>query len=113
MGNALGARFTTVLLAVLSLTLLAFGILNFEQQAYQLPTDGVSWLDTAEGVEAWIVAPDGPGYRAGIRKADRLRSIGGRRIERSTDAAREVFQTGVWSQVTYELDRHGRAYQTT
>ena len=78
MGNALGARFTTVLLAVLSLTLLAFGILNFEQQAYQLPTDGVSWLDTAEGVEAWIVAIDGPGNCADVRKADRLTNQGWR-----------------------------------
>lgn len=47
-------RFTTIMLALLSLILVVFGVLNFQQRRlYQLPDDGVSWVDTSEGVKAW------------------------------------------------------------
>jgi PAS domain S-box-containing protein len=102
-------RFTTVSLALLSFALVVFGILNFHQRSqYQLPDDGVSWVDTDEGVTAWIVAHDGPGERAGIRQGDRLRSIDGRSTVRAVDAVREVFRHGVWSEAWYELERDGQ-----
>lgn len=106
-------RFTTVLLALLSLALVVFGVLNFQQRSrYQLPDDGVSWLDSPHGVTAWIVTRNGPGDRAGIREGDTLEAINGRVIKRAVDAVREVFRSGVWSQATYELVRHGEEFQT-
>lgn len=106
-------RFTTILLALLSLALGVFGFLNFQQRSrYQPPDDGVSWTDSAEGVTAWIVARDGPGDHAGIRKGDILSAINGRPTKRSVDAVREVFRNEVWSRVTYDLARNGERFQT-
>jgi PAS domain S-box-containing protein len=105
-------RFTTIFLALLSLTLVVFGVLNFEQRRiYQLPDDGVSWVDTSTGVTAWMVSPDSPAERAGIIQGDKLEAINGAQIRRSADAAREVFRSGVWSQATYDLVRDGRAFR--
>src|SRR5690242_20525449 len=99
---------------MLSLTLLVFGIVNFEQQGrYHPPTDGISWLDSPEGAEAWIVTPEGPGYRAGIREGDRLESIDGQRIGSSVEAVPAVFRAGAWSKATYHLNRQGQSFQAT
>jgi two-component system NtrC family sensor kinase len=107
-------RFTTLLLAAASAGLVALAVINFQQRGiYQLPDDGVSWLDTSSGVQAWIVTPGGPGQRAGIREGDLLAAIDGTPIKRATEAERAVFRAGVWSQVPYELDRHGQPFATT
>jgi len=105
-------RFTTIFLALLSLTLVVFGILNFEQRRiYQLPDDGVSWVESGNGVIAWMVDADSPAARAGIAQGDRLEAINGVPIKRSVDAVREVFRSGVWSQAKYDLIRDGRPFQ--
>jgi two-component system, NtrC family, sensor kinase len=101
-------RFTTIMLALLSLALVVFGVLNFEQRRiYQLPDDGVSWIDTTEGVKAWIVTSGSPAERAGISPGDTLQEINGIPVRKSTDAVREVFRSGVWSRVDYQLSRAG------
>ncbi len=106
-------RFTTVLLALLSLTLVVFGVLNFEQRRiYQIPDDGVSWVDTAEGVTAWTVAPDSPAARAGIAQGDKLESINRTPVRRSADAVREIFRSGVWNRASYDVVRNGQHYKT-
>ena len=39
-------RLTTLSLALLSLVLVGFGILNYQQRGqYQVPDDGVSWIE--------------------------------------------------------------------
>lgn len=114
MRTTLPFRFTTVFLALLSLTLVVFGILNFEQRrVYQLPDDGVSWVDTKGGVTAWLVAPDSPAERAGIAQGDKLEAVNGVPIKRALDATREIFRTGVWAQARYELARNGQPFQST
>jgi uncharacterized membrane protein SirB2 len=113
MRTTLSFRFTTVFLALLSLTLVVFGVLNFEQRrVYQLPDDGVSWVDTKDGVVAWIVAPDSPAERGGISQGDYLGAINGRPVKNALDATREIFRTGVWAQARYDLTRNGQAFQT-
>jgi len=105
-------RFTTVMLALLSLTLVVFGVLSFEQRRlYQLPDDGVSWVDTTDGITAWIVTPNSPAQRAGIVQGDRLKSINGSSVDKAADAVREIFRSGVWTRVDYELVRDGKPFQ--
>jgi PAS domain S-box-containing protein len=106
-------RFTTALVTLLSLALVTLAFLNFQQRRrYQQPEDGVSWVDSPEGVVAWIVAKDGPGDRAGIREHDRLLTINGKPVEHAIDAIREVFHSGVWTRALYGLERNGSKYQT-
>jgi len=106
-------RVTTVTLALLTLTLVVFSALNYQQRSgYQLPDDGVSWVDSPDGIVAWMVAKDGPGARAGIRERDALISIDGKTLDNAVDATRVIFQSGVWSRVTYELARQGEKFQT-
>ncbi len=71
-------RLTTLSLALLSLVLVGFGILNYQQRGvFQNPDDGVSWIDTGQGVTAWMVVRGGPADRAGIHEGDQLRAING------------------------------------
>jgi two-component system, NtrC family, sensor kinase len=114
MGAILRFRFTAVLLALLSLALVVFGIINFQQQGkYQIPSDGVSWVDSSQGVRAWIVDQGGPGYRAGIREGDELKAIDGTPIEHGVDATKAIFLAGTWTQARYDLVRHGDHFQAT
>jgi two-component system NtrC family sensor kinase len=107
------SRFTAVSLALLSLTLVVFGALNFQQRdRYKLPDDGATWVDTSKGVTAWIVAPSGPADRAGIREGDRLLSLDGVPIKHAVEVEKEIFRVGVWGQATYDLARHGSEFQT-
>jgi hypothetical protein len=107
-------RFTSVSLAILSLTLVVFAVINLQQRVrYRLPDDGVSWVDAQGGVEAWIVTPDGPADRAGIREGDLLESIDKKPIHAAADAAREIFHDDIWSQTSYTLVRNGEKFQTS
>jgi len=107
-------RFTSVSLAILSLTLISFAVINLQQRVrYRLPDDGVSWVDSEKGVHAWIVTPDGPGDRAGIREGDLLESIDKKPIHTAADAGRQIFGDDVWSQVIYVLVRNGEKFQTS
>ncbi len=110
----LALRFPTLLAALLTVGLVALGVLNLQQRnRYQIPEDGVSWVDSTDGVRAWIVSVDGPGYRAGIREGDFLRAVNRVAVTRASDAAREVFRSGVWSRISYDLVRQGERFQIT
>ena len=107
-------RLTTLSLALLSLVLVGFGILNYQQRGvFQNPDDGVSWIDTAQGVTAWMVVRGGPADRAGIREGDQLRAINGVTITTSKEAAQEAYRLGVWSLAAYSLSRNGEPYETS
>jgi PAS domain S-box-containing protein len=104
----LALRFPTLFAALLTAALVVLGVLNLQQRSqYQIPEDGVSWVDSTAGVKAWIVAADGPGYRAGVREGDILTAVDGVPVHRATEATREVFRSGVWSRVVYDLVRQG------
>lgn len=107
------SRLTAVSLALLSLALLVFAVINYQQRRlYQLPEDGVSWVGSPGGVAAWIVTRGGPADRAGIQEGDKLEAINGKPIKDGPDAVQEIFRAGVWSQVTYQLQRKGEEFQT-
>lgn len=107
-------RFLTILLTLLTIGLVLFAGINIDQRyKYRLPEDGVSWVDSGQAVKAWIVDRGGAGDRAGIRVDDRLVAISGNPVRRAEDAYRVVFQSGVWSQLTYDLERQGVKFQTT
>jgi two-component system, NtrC family, sensor kinase len=107
-------RLTTLSLALLSLVLVGFGILSYQQRSlYQVPGDGVSWIESSQGVTAWIVVKGGPGDRAGIREGDQLKAINGLPVTSATDAVQQIYQLGVWTLANYSLTRNGEPYDTS
>jgi len=107
-------RVTTLSLVLLSLVLAVFGVLNFQQRGlYQAPDDGVSWIDSAQGVTAWIVVRGGPAEHAGIHEGDQLKSINGQPVGASVDVVRQIYRLGIWSLANYGLARNGEPFETS
>ncbi len=108
MKSIFSIRSSVVLLVLLSVALVVLSVINFQQRGkYQVPDDGVSWVDSDQGVRAWIVDRDSPAFRAGIREGDRLLAINGDEIHRAVDAVKDIFRAGVWSEASYRLERGG------
>ncbi|MGQ0761859.1 MAG: ATP-binding protein [Acidobacteriota bacterium] len=105
-GSVLTGR-TLFLLGATAL-LVAAGVLNFSQRgSHQAPpTDGVSWMDTSEGVVAKAVEPGSAGARARIIPGDRLIAISpnGQRCEPGLEGPR-CEPAGNSTRVQIYLDR--------
>jgi two-component system, NtrC family, sensor kinase len=114
MGLRAPYRFLTLLLAIVSVTLVVFAVINFQQKRiYQVPTDGVSWVESYRGLEAWGVASNSPGRKAGIHPGDILEAINGHSVKTTVQAVREIFASGIWSHAAYDLARNGESFETT
>ena len=95
MNDSLRMRLGAVVLALLTLAAIVFAILNFQQRSlYVLPDDGVTWMDSAQGVSAWHVVADSPGAKAGIRQGDIVEAVRGNTIHRAVDVTRVLFHVG-------------------
>src|ERR1700719_1620471 len=102
-----------VVLALATLAAMIFAWLNFVQrQTFEAPDDGVSWLDTASGAQAWKLAPNSPAARAGIRPGDLLISINNVPVTSQVQVTRRLWHAGLWNQVRYKLSRNGREFET-
>ena len=102
-----------VVLALATLAAMIFAWLNFVQrETFDTPDDGVAWLDTASGAEAWKIAPDSPAAHAGIRPGDVLVAINGTHITTQVQVTKRLWHAGIWSQVRYKLLRDGREFET-
>ena len=99
-------RLTAVLLAVFTVAAVVFAGLNLSKEnAFQLPTDGIWWVETNGGLEAQRVLPDSPGQRAGIKPGDILVSIDDGPTTRLASQVRASFRTGIYGKATYALMR--------
>src|SRR5690348_6968310 len=112
MNHSLQSRFTAILLAFLSVAAIVFGVLNYRQRSqFLIPEDGVLWLDSAAGVQAWRVQPGTPAARAGIEPGDIVETVQGAAIHRATQVTQQLWRAGVWLRVSYRLARNGEAFQ--
>ena len=106
-------RLGAVLLALITLSAVVFAVLNFQQRSrFVLPDDGVTWMDSAQGVTAWHVVADSPAARAGIKQNDIVESVRGVPIQRATDVTRVLFHVGPWAEVHYQMRRGEAAFET-
>src|ERR1700691_2530767 len=113
MNDSLRMRLGAVVLALLTPSAIVFAFLNFQQRSrFVLPDDGVTWLDTQQGVIAWHVVADSPAAKAGIKQGDVVSAVRGVTIHRSTDVTRVLFHVGPWTEIRYQLLRDGRAFET-
>jgi two-component system, NtrC family, sensor kinase len=111
MSDSLRMRLGAVVLALLTLTVIVFAVLNFQQNSrVLLPDDGATWMDTPRGVVAWHVAAESSAARAGIEKGDILESIHGRAVRNGSDVPRLLWRAGLWTEVPYQIRREGQTF---
>src|ERR1700676_5333727 len=102
-----------VVLALASLAAVIFSFLNFQQGSkFELVDDGVAWLDTDHGIEAWKVGRDSPAALAGIRPGDHLVEIDGVKVGQAVQVTKRLSRAGLWTQVRYKLSREGQEFET-
>jgi len=102
-----------VVLALATLAAMIFAWLNFVQrETFDSPDDGVAWLDTANGAQAWRLAANSPAAAAGIRPGDLLISIDNVPVKSQVQVTRRLWRAGLWTQVRYKLARDGREFET-
>jgi PAS domain S-box-containing protein len=112
MTSSLRVRLGAVVLAATTLAAIVFGAINFQQRStVVVPDDGVSWLDTSQGVVAWHVTPGSPADSAGIKPDDHLLTLNGAEVRRAVQVTQRLWRAGVWSEVTYKIERGGRTFE--
>jgi S1-C subfamily serine protease len=103
-------RFAAVVLALLTVTAATFAWINFsKERSYQLPYDGVWWLERGGRLTADKLDPEGPGNRAGVRAGDILVSVNDHAMDSSAALTRALYQAGSWTRANYGLLRQGVA----
>lgn len=101
-------RFTAVLLTLLTVAALTFAWINFSKEhSYQVPYDGVWWVERNSLLTAERVDPGGPGGKAGLRNGDVLVAINEIAVSDSAHLSRARFSAGVWNKASYSLLRQG------
>jgi len=100
-------RFTAVLLFLLTAAAATFAWINFQKEReFQVPYDGVWWVEKSGKLVAGQVEPDGPGAKAGIKQGDELAAIDKVQARRVPELTRQQYRDGVYSRATYSLVRH-------
>ncbi len=112
MKQTLRVSLGAVILALATLAAMIFAWLNFVQrETFESPDDGVAWLDTTHGAQAWKVAPSSPAARAGIRPGDLVVGINGIPVTTQVQVTRRLWHAGLWTQVRYKLVRNGEEFE--
>jgi two-component system, NtrC family, sensor kinase len=102
-----------VVLALATLAAVIYAWINFRQrETYDIPDDGVAWLDTAHGARAWKVTPNSPAARAGVRPDDVVVAINDLPVDTQVQVTKRLWRAGLWTQVRYKLVRNGREFET-
>jgi len=100
-------RFSAVILAFCTLTAGIFAALNFRKEIqYQVPYDGVWWVEHEGWLQAQRVLAGSPGEKAGIKQGDELVAINNQTINTVPQLTARVFRVGVWTSATYSLVRN-------
>jgi PAS domain S-box-containing protein len=113
MKQTLRVSLGAVVLALATLAAVIFAWLNFVQrETFESPDDGVAWLDTAHGAQAWKLALNSAAARAGLRPGDILESINGVPVRTQVQVTQRLWRAGLWTQVRYKLLRNGQEFET-
>jgi two-component system NtrC family sensor kinase len=99
-------RSVAVLLFLLTVAAVLFAGFNFNSEwKFQVPKDGVWWVEHDGRLTADRVDPNGPGAKAGIKPGDQLVSINEQNVREVSGVVRQLYRTGVWSKASYSLLR--------
>ena len=106
MKDAFQTRVLAVVLAIATVAAAVFAMLNLRQEMqFDVPTDGVWWMEAHGGLRAEQVPSGTPAERAGIRKGDILLAVNEHPSPRLAMLERELFRSGIWAHATYSVLR--------
>ncbi|MEO8735528.1 MAG: PAS domain S-box protein, partial [Edaphobacter sp.] len=106
MKNGFQTRILAIALALATLGVCVLAGINLQREShFDVPTDGIWWVEASGGLRAERVPADSPGYRAGIRTGDILVAINERQTPRLAPLVREMFHSGIWAHATYSILR--------
>jgi two-component system, NtrC family, sensor kinase len=99
-------RILALALAIATVAVCVLAAINFEREnGFEVPTDGVWWVESTGGLRAERVPPGSPADRAGVRTGDILVAINEHPTPRLAPLIREMFRKGVWAHATYSIVR--------
>src|ERR1035438_10293481 len=106
MNREFEARFTAILLTLLTVGAIVFAGFNYKiEHQSAIPDDGAWWLERNGHLVADRLEPNGPAQTAGVRRGDQVLSINGRPVDSAAAITRQLYYSGVWSKATYSLIR--------
>src|SRR5690242_20068314 len=107
-------RFTAGLLILLTTAAVVLAWINFQKEPeFQIPYDGVSWMEYNGRLFADRVEASGPGARAGIKAGDQLVAVNEHEVKAAPGLTRQLYRVGPWSKATYSLLRQSVSLDTT
>ena len=107
-------RFTAGLLILLTTAAVVLAAINFQKEReFQIPYDGVWWIEQNGGLVAKQIDPNGPAAKVGIQAGDQLSAINHREIKDTGDMVRQLYRAGSWSKATYTVLRQSVAVDTS
>lgn len=99
-------RFWAVVLAVITAAVFVFAWINFQKErAFEIPYDGIWWVERDGVLTAARVEPNGPGVKAGIKQGDRLVAVNHSDVNGTARLMQQLYRAGPWSKVTYTIIR--------
>lgn len=106
MKNAAQTRILAIALAIATLAACALALINLQRENnFEVPTDGVTWVETNGGLQAQYVPAGSPGFRAGIRNGDFLTGVNDHPVGQMPALVRQMFRSGIWAHATYSILR--------
>ncbi len=95
-----------VLLFFLTVAVVVCAGFNFNAEwKFQVPDDGVWWVEHSGHLVADRVERSGPGAKSGIKPGDELVSVNDQQVRNMSGLERQLYRTGVWSKAAYSLLR--------
>jgi len=106
MNREFQARFTVILLLLLTVAAAVFAGYNYRlEHESAIPDDGAWWMESRGQIVADRLDPNGPAALAGIRNGDIVVSVNGRAVNSTASLTRQLYYSGVYSKATYSLIR--------
>jgi two-component system NtrC family sensor kinase len=99
-------RFTAGALFLLTVAAITLAWINFQKERdFQVPYDGVRWIEREGGLTADRVETDGPAAKAGLVRGDRLTAVNDHEVNNTAGLIRQLYSAGAWTKAKYSLVR--------